>query len=41
MTPSDIAEGRVILLVGLATVKPAEFSTLRLVFQSAGAEESQ
>lgn len=41
MTPSDIAEGRVILLVGLATVKPAEFSTLRLVFQSAAEEESQ
>lgn len=39
MTETDIAEGRLIVLVGIAPVKPAEFVIVRIGLKTATAEE--
>lgn len=36
MTPDDIADGRLILLIGFAPLKPAEFAVLRIVIAAGG-----
>ena len=36
MTQNDLDNGRLVLLVGVATVKPAEFVTIRIIQRTAG-----